>query len=109
VITVTNSYNPATGQVDGSGLKAPAPDIYINGKVSNRRGSIDLTASYGSIYANADIRGQSLNISAGKDFVLNNMDGFTHIGGDPAYNNNGNTLNPANSATVAGNNVVISA
>lgn len=109
VISVINSYNPATGQVDGSGLKAPAPDIHINGKVSNRRGSIDITASYGSIYANADIRGQSLNISAGKDFVLNNMDGFTHIGGDPAYNNNGGTLNPAASATVAGNNVVITA
>jgi len=109
VISVINSYNPATGQVDASGLKAPAPDIYVNGKISNRRGNIDLTASYGSIYANADIRGQSLNISAGKDFVLNNMDGFTHIGGDPAYNNNGTTLNPANSATVAGNNVVITA
>ncbi|GAB3508638.1 hypothetical protein GCM10027400_09050 [Pseudoxanthomonas daejeonensis] len=109
VISIINSYNPATGQVDGSGLKAPAPDIYVNGRISNRRGSIDLTASYGSIYANADIRGQSLNISAGKDFVLNNMDGFTHIGGDPAYNNTGGTLNPANSATVAGNNVVITA
>lgn len=109
VISIINSYNPATGQVDGSGLKAPAPDIYVNGRISNRRGNIDLTASYGSIYANADIRGQSLNISAGKDFVLNNMDGFTHIGGDPAYNNSNGTLNPANSATVAGNNVVISA
>ena len=52
VLAVTN---PATGQVDGSGLKAPAPDIHINGRISNRRGSIDLTASYGSIYANADI------------------------------------------------------
>ena len=108
-ITVTNNYNPANGVVDAGGLKAPAPDIYVNGQILNKRGEIAITAAYGSIYANADIRGQTLKLSAGQDFVLNNTDGFTHIGGDPAKNNNGSTLNGSASSTVAGNNVVINA
>ncbi|MCQ4313795.1 leukotoxin LktA family filamentous adhesin, partial [Pseudomonas stutzeri] len=108
-ITVTNTYNPANGVSDAGGLKAPAPDIYVNGQILNKRGEIAITAAYGSIYANADIRGQTLKLSAGQDFVLNNTDGFTHIGGDPAKNNNGSTLNGSASSTVAGNNVVINA
>ncbi|AKC87321.1 leukotoxin LktA family filamentous adhesin [Pseudoxanthomonas suwonensis] len=108
-ITVENTYNPATGIADSSGLKAPAPDILVSGRIFNRRGSIDLTAAYGSIRAEADIRGQSVNISAGQDFILTNMEGFTHIGGDPSSNNSGGQLTAPNSATVAGHNVVISA
>ncbi|MBU0852584.1 MAG: hypothetical protein KKF76_09495, partial [Gammaproteobacteria bacterium] len=110
-VIVKNTYNPATGFTDAAGLKAPAPDIYINGVIANKRGNVSITASYGSIYANADIRGQSLTISAGQNFVLNNPDAFTHIGGDPAHNNSGGVLTGprAGSGVVAGNNVVISA
>ncbi len=111
VITVKNTFNPANGIIDSSGLKMPAPDIYVQGTINNKRGLIDITASYGSIYANADIRGQSLKLTAGQDFVLNNLDAFTHIGGDPASNNaNGVLKGPAaGSGVVAGNNVVINA
>lgn len=111
VITVKNTYNPANSVSDAANLKMPAPDIYVQGAINNKRGLIDITASYGSIYANADIRGQTLKLTAGQDFVLNNLDAFTHIGGDPASNNaNGVLTGPAaGSGVVAGNNVVINA
>ncbi|WP_164651579.1 hypothetical protein, partial [Pseudomonas viridiflava] len=38
VITVKNTFNPANGIVDGSGLKMPAPDIYVQGTINNKRG-----------------------------------------------------------------------
>ena len=111
VVTVVNSYNPATGVTGQDGLRAPAPDIYIDGRIFNQRGLVTVTASYGSVYANADIRGKTLQISAGRDFVLNSEDAFFHVGGDPATNNNGTSLTApaAGSGVVAGNNVVISA
>ncbi|TLX54517.1 hypothetical protein DN826_13405 [Stutzerimonas nosocomialis] len=110
-VTVTNSYNPATGIAGHDGLRAPAPDIYIDGRIFNQRGLVSVTAAYGSVYANADIRGKTLAISAGRDFVLNSEDAFFHVGGDPATNNNGSKLTApaAGSGVVAGNNVVISA
>ncbi|UVE18466.1 leukotoxin LktA family filamentous adhesin [Pseudomonas sp. LS44] len=110
-ITVRNSYNPASGQLGLDGLRAPAPDIFINKRISNQRGTVEVTASYGSIYSNADVRAKSLKISAGRDFVLNAGNAFQFIGGDPSTNNNGSYLNGPNAAynVVAGNNVVISA
>lgn len=111
VINIINSYNPSHGVVGQDGLRSPAPDIYIDGRVFNQRGLVKVTASYGSIYANADIRGKTLEISAGRDFVLNAEDAFFHVGGDPAANNSGSNLTPpaAGSGVVAGNNVIISA
>mgnify|MGYP003629868906 CR=1 FL=1 len=111
VVTVINNYNPSTGIVGQDGLRSPAPDIYIDGRIFNQRGLVRITASYGSIYANSDIRGKTLEISAGRDFVLNAEDAFFHVGGDPATNNNGSNLTApaAGSGVVAGNNVVISA
>ena len=108
-IVVQNLRNPADNIKDASGLSMPAADIYVAGSLLNKRGEIELTAKYGSIYANADIRAQKLSLSAGQDFVLNNPKAFVHIGGDPAFNNNGSTVNGNGSATVAGQNVVINA
>ncbi|MGA6104696.1 leukotoxin LktA family filamentous adhesin [Pseudomonas solani] len=108
-ILVQNLRNPADNPKDVSGLSMPAADIYVNGSLLNKRGEIELSAKYGSIYANADIRAQKLSLSAGQDFVLNNPNAFVHIGGDPASNNNGSTLYNNGSATVAGQNVVINA
>lgn len=108
-IVVQNLRNPADNIKDASGLSMPAADIYVAGSLLNKRGEIELTAKYGSIYANADIRAQKLSLSAGQDFVLNNPKAFVHIGGDPAFNNNGSTVYGNGSATVAGQNVVINA
>ncbi|MGA4635416.1 leukotoxin LktA family filamentous adhesin [Pseudomonas solani] len=111
VITVLNNYDPSKGVTGQDGLRAPAPDIYIAGRIFNQRGLVTVKAEFGSIYANSDIRGKTLAISAGRDFVLNSADPFFHIGGDPATNNDGTkTTGPAaGSGVVAGNNVVISA
>ncbi len=109
LIVVQNLRNQADNVKDASGLSMPAADIYVTGSLLNKRGEIQLTAKYGSIYANADIRAQKLSLSAGQDFVLNNPNAFVHIGGDPASNNNGSTISSNGSATVAGQNVVINA
>lgn len=120
IVTVINTYNPATGVALADGLKAPAPDIFVQGRIFNQRGAVSVTAAYGSVYANADIRGKTLSISAGKDFVLNSEDAFFHVGGDPATNNvvTQATGQPAvvsltgpaaGSGVVAANNVVINA
>lgn len=108
VISVSNTYNPQHGVVGVDGLRAPAPDIYINGRIFNQRGEVDVTASYGSIYSNADVRGKTIAISAGRDFVLNSSTPFYHPGGDPA-GSTGTTLQAPTKSTVAANNVVISA
>lgn len=114
-ITVNNSYNPATGgtftRANGTTIALPAPDININGAVRNLRGNVELTASYGSIYINGDVRAQSISIDAGRDFVQNATQPFLPIGGDPSSNVSGGSLTPpaTGSGTVAGNNVAISA
>lgn len=108
VISVINTYNPQHGVVGVDGLRAPAPDIYINGRIFNQRGEVSVTASYGSIYSNADVRGKTIAISAGRDFVLNSSTPFYHAGGDPA-GSTGTTLQAPTKSTVAANNVVISA
>lgn len=108
VISVNNTYNPQHGVVGVDGLRAPAPDIYINGRIFNQRGEVEVTASYGSIYSNADVRGKTIAISAGRDFVLNSSTPFYHPGGDPA-GSTGTTLQAPTRSTVVANNVVISA
>ncbi len=116
VISVVNNYNPSTGVTGADGLRAPAPDIYVDGRIFNQRGLVSVEAKYGSIYANYDIRGKTLAITAGRDFVLNSANPFFHVGGDPATNyvtaaDGKMTLTaPAvGSGTVVGNNVVITA
>lgn len=116
VIKVENNYNPSTGVKGPDGLRAPAPDIYVDGRIFNQRGLVSVKAEFGSIYANYDIRGKTLAITAGRDFVLNSEDPFFHAGGDPATNTstdaNGKitlTGPAAGSGTVVGNNVVITA
>ncbi len=108
VISVINSYNPQHGVVGADGMRAPAPDIYINGRIFNQRGEVSITASYGSIYSEADVRGKTIAISAGRDFVLNSSSPFYHVGGDPA-GSTGTTLAAPTKSTIAANNVVISA
>ncbi len=116
VIKVVNNYNPSTGVTGVDGLRAPAPDIYVDGRIFNQRGLVSVEAKYGSIYANYDIRGKTLAITAGRDFVLNSENPFFHAGGDPATNyttaaDGKMTLTApvAGSGTVVGNNVVITA
>ena len=108
-ITVASTYK-STGAISSGGLTVPVPDIYVQGRIFNQRGAVDITGT-GSIYANADIRGKSLSIGTSGNFVLNSDTTFFHLGGDPATNNNGTNLTaaPASSGVVAGDNVVISA
>lgn len=114
-ITIINSYNPSTGGSydlgNGLTLKQPAPDLFVTGAIRNLRGNVSLTASYGSVNINGEVRAQSISVSAGRDFILNSSTPFYHVGGDPSSNVTDGYLDGpvAGTGTVAGNNVAISA
>src|SRR5690606_27171953 len=81
-IVVKNTFDP-----DAVGSGAPAgtiaPDIYIDGDVRNMQGEVNVQAVAGSVVANGVINAKTINLSAGRDFVLGYTEGFRHIGGSP--------------------------
>jgi hypothetical protein len=82
-ITIRSNYDP-----DGAAyvnLPAPAPNIELNGDITNLRGSVTVTSKAGSILSNGTIRAGTVDIRAENgDFVQSFVDNFFHIGGDPA-------------------------
>jgi hypothetical protein len=94
LVEVISNYNP-----DGLALGATpklAPDIILEtGKViNNLRGAVNITSEAGNIYIRGAINAGSVNILAKNgDFVSSFVNGFNHIGGDPA-----SFSNPANPA-----------
>ena len=66
----------------------PAPDIQVNGGISNPEGRVSIASSSGNIYVNSKIAAGSLSIIAQNgDFVASYVDGFDNVGGDPASQN----------------------
>lgn len=61
-----------------------APNIDIDGTLSNYGGDILLQNTAGSIYVIGTISGKNLKIEAGRDVYQGYSDGFRHIGGDPS-------------------------
>ncbi|MDH5205300.1 MAG: hypothetical protein OEW36_06520, partial [Hylemonella sp.] len=57
-------------------------DLYIAGDVINETGVVNIVNDDGSITVSGEIRGETINISAAKDFTLNSEDWF-HTGRDP--------------------------
>ncbi len=91
IVTLTNNYNP-TDIAFPLGL-AP-PDLIVDGVINNIEGTVDLTSEYGNIFVYGAINAGSVNILAKNgDFVSSYVNGFNHIGGDPASFNS-----PTNSA-----------
>ena len=91
IVTLTNNYNP-TDIAFPLGL-AP-PDLIVDGVINNIEGTVDLTSEYGNIFVYGAINAGSVNIVAKNgDFVSSYVNGFNHIGGDPASFNS-----PINSA-----------
>ncbi|MEX0872869.1 MAG: hypothetical protein WDZ65_13745 [Aquisalimonadaceae bacterium] len=104
-ITVSNTWNPATWVSQGSADRPLNPDIFIQGDITNLRGSVTVEAAYGSVYAEGDIRANTVALSAGRDFILAYRDGFRHIGGDPRSSAPPET----DPFVIVGNNIVASA
>ncbi len=127
LIEVKNTYDP-----DFPGNDGDAPPIEINGNVENLSGTVRLHNDKGSIYSNGNISAKTIDIKAGQDFVQGYVDGFFHVGGDPAtsdywkeisrnseeevkhdreknYGMFPNDDSLSNGSVIAGNNVIISA
>lgn len=60
-----------------------APNIDIDGTVTNYGGLVKVNNAAGSIYVNGTIHGKDLNITAGRDIYQGYTNGFRHIGGSP--------------------------
>ncbi len=61
-----------------------APNIDIDGTVSNYGGNVKIANAADSIYVNGSINGKNLQLEAGRDIYQAYSEGFRHIGGDPA-------------------------
>ena len=89
-ITVENLYAP------GSGTNHPSEemptDLLITGDITNIRGGVTITNTYGSVMmvlkpdgiSSASIDAGTVTISSGRDFVQGYTDKFVHTGSNPA-------------------------
>src|SRR5690606_5248339 len=99
MIQVINNFDPA----DLSGTLAP--DLFVEGDVFNRRGSVELRSNKGSVVISGDVRANSTTIGAGENVVLSYIDSFRHIGTDPS----GVSTPDPDAITIAGNSLIVSA
>ncbi|WP_417269807.1 leukotoxin LktA family filamentous adhesin [Celeribacter sp.] len=108
-VTLTNNYNPSSPTTP-AGL-APPDLIVAEGKaINNLDGTVDLTSEYGNIYVYGAINAGSVNILARNgDFVSSYVNGFDHIGGDPASFNSPTNAAEAGSGIIANGAISISA
>ena len=119
LIHVENTYQPGVaGNPDGM-----PPDIYIADDISNRLGTVQIANEEGSILSGANIIAKTIEISAGKDFVQNYVNGIYNVGGDPKSHwksvsdkseddkddRTVSGIRSGDSSIIAGNNVFISA
>ena len=78
--------------------KRLAPDIILNtgAVIENSRGAVKIDSASGNIYIRGEINAGSVDILARNgDFVSSFVNGFNHIGGDPA-----SFTNPSNASEV---------
>ncbi|WP_186426542.1 leukotoxin LktA family filamentous adhesin [Cupriavidus metallidurans] len=90
-ISVTQRYQALnTGDPN-----AQSPDLLITGDVLNLGGNITIESKEGSVLvkngqqgngtmAGSRILGQTVSITAGRDFVMSPTDGYFHVAGDPS-------------------------
>lgn len=104
-------YNPASAQPY---LNTPriAPDIILKlGKtIDNVDGAVNIASAAGNIYVNGTINAGSVNILAKNgDFVTSYVNGFNHVGGDPASFNSPTRAGEAGNGITANGAVSIAA
>ncbi|WP_437340030.1 beta strand repeat-containing protein, partial [Thalassospira marina] len=127
-IIIENNFDPSSGVYNpGNKLDIAAPDVILAGQINNINGLIKVSSSKGSIYSVASMRGATVEISTGGDFVFDSPDTLLNIGAHPdagfsslvsQYENGSATSGSANnvsqavddsSSTIAANNVFINA
>ncbi|OSQ38199.1 filamentous hemagglutinin N-terminal domain-containing protein, partial [Thalassospira sp. MCCC 1A01428] len=127
-IIIENNFDPDSGVYNlGNKLNIAAPDVILAGQINNINGLIKVTSDQGSIYSVASMRGETVEISTGGDFVFDSPETLLNIGAHPdagfgslvnQYENGSATSGSANnvsqaaddsSSTIAANNVFINA
>ena len=105
------SYNPGSSL---SYLKTAqiAPDIILKtgSTIDNPTGAVNITSAAGNIYVNGTINAGSVSILAKNgDFVSSYVNGFDHIGGDPASFNDPTRASEAGKGITANGAISIAA
>ncbi|WP_083607911.1 filamentous hemagglutinin N-terminal domain-containing protein, partial [Thalassospira sp. TSL5-1] len=127
-IIIENNFDPDSGVYNpGDKLDIAAPDVILAGQISNINGLIKVSSNKGSIYSVAAMRGDTVEISTGGDFVFDSADTLLNIGANPdagfadqvnKYENGSATSGSESnvsqavddsSSTIAANNVFINA
>ncbi|WP_380052864.1 leukotoxin LktA family filamentous adhesin [Falsihalocynthiibacter sp. SS001] len=104
-------YNPSSPLTQVNTQRV-APDIITKSgtTIENSNGSVKITSASGNIYVNGSINAGSLDIVAKNgDFVSSYVNGFDHIGGDPAAFNSPTRASEKGSGITANGSISISA
>jgi len=95
LVEINSHYNPessdffvgTSSSVVHKKTARVAPDLILNtgAIIENTQGAVNITSDAGNVYINGQINAGSVNILVKNgDFVASYVNGFNHIGGDPA-------------------------
>ena len=83
-ISIQNNFDPDSSIWNTGNLPdLLAPEIQVRGTIDNLDGTVSLFNEAGSIVSSGNINADTVNITAGEDFVQNYVTGIYNVGGDP--------------------------
>ena len=113
-VTIDSNYNPDSLFFQQPPVATPqvAPDIILTAgsKIVNPSGAVNITSAAGNIYIQGEIEAGSLSIVAKNgDFVSSYVNGFNHVGGDPASFNSFTNVAEAGRGIIVNGSISIAA
>jgi len=125
LIEVKNNFDKNSGVYNPDNIPDLSdPALFISGPINNINGMVSISNDTGSIIATSSIRADTIQLSAGGDFIFDSPETLYNIGPNPAagfkylaeaYENNWPVKpaykgqSPSNSFQIAGNNIYINA
>jgi hypothetical protein len=113
-VTIASNYNPDSLFFQQPPVSTPqvAPDLILTAgsKIVNPSGAVNITSAAGNIYIQGEIEAGSLSIVAKNgDFVSSYVNGFNHVGGDPASFNSFTNVAEAGRGIIVNGSISIAA
>ncbi len=113
-VTIDSNYNPDSLFYQEAPVATPqvAPDLILTSgsKIVNPSGAVNITSAAGNIYIQGEIEAGSLSIVAKNgDFVSSYVNGFSHVGGDPASFNSFTNVAEAGRGIIVNGSISIAA
>ncbi|WP_170314740.1 leukotoxin LktA family filamentous adhesin [Aquibium carbonis] len=113
-VTIASNYNPDSLFYQQPPVSTPqvAPDLVLTAgsKIMNPSGAVNITSAAGNIYIQGEIEAGSLTIVAKNgDFVSSYVNGFSHVGGDPASFNSFTNVAEAGRGIIVNGSISIAA